>query len=116
MRRRELLHCTLAALAVPTLASLPGCHREGAGATPPSEIADGQHLTEFQRAALLGHYSSYDGSSGFVLDRTAEPARARVDGDPTVHTLSREPSVAGAYELRSGDGSGGCASTSRPGP
>ena len=67
------------------------------------EVADGKHLTEFQKSRLLGHYSTEDGKSGFVLDRTVDPPKARLDGDPTVRPLSKQGSVSGAYELVSAD-------------
>ncbi|WP_394836785.1 serine/threonine protein kinase [Pendulispora rubella] len=44
-------------------------------------------LTDFQRSRLLGHYSTYDGRRGFVLDRLGEPVKVRLDGDSTVHSL-----------------------------
>jgi hypothetical protein len=75
--------------------------------TPPSsqreEVADGQHLTDFQLSRLLGHYSTIDGRTGFVLDRTKEPPLARLDGDAEVRELERRGSVHGAYELISAD-------------
>jgi hypothetical protein len=67
------------------------------------EVADGEHLTEFQKTRLLGHYSTIDGKSGFVLDRTVDPPKARLDGDGTVHELAKEGSVHGAIELVSSD-------------
>ena len=72
-------------------------------ATTHREVADGQHLTEFQKARLIGHYSTIDGKTGFVLDRTIDPPKARLDGDGTVHRLAREGSVHGAFELVSDD-------------
>lgn len=36
----------------------------------------------------LGHYSSPDGLFGFVLDRTATPPRAKIDGKPAVLELA----------------------------
>jgi hypothetical protein len=67
------------------------------------EVADGQHLTEFQLTRLLGHYSTVDGKSGFILDRTQEPPLARLDGDEAIRPLTRRGSVYGAYELASDD-------------
>jgi hypothetical protein len=75
----------------------------GACATTRREVADGEHLTEFQKARLLGHYSTIDGKSGFVLDRTVDPPKAKLDGDGEVHTLAREGSVHGAFELVTDD-------------
>jgi len=85
-----------------------GCASKNATSSPAaspagSEVADGQHLTEFQKSRLLGHYSTEDGKSGFVLDRTVDPPKARLDGDATVRTLSKRGSVSGAYELISDD-------------
>jgi hypothetical protein len=76
---------------------LAGC------ATTKREVADGRHLTEFQTSRLLGHYSTVDGKSGFVLDRTVDPPKARLDGDSTVHELVKQGSVSGAFELVSSD-------------
>lgn len=75
----------------------------GGCATTRREVADGEHLTEFQKGRLIGHYSTIDGKTGFVLDRTVDPPKARLDGDGTVHTLAREGSVRGAFELVSSD-------------
>ncbi|WP_394847125.1 serine/threonine protein kinase [Pendulispora brunnea] len=44
-------------------------------------------LTDFQKSRLLGHYSTYDGRRGFVLDRLGEPVKVRLDGESTVHSL-----------------------------
>lgn len=85
---------TITIVVLAALASCAGTKRE---------VADGQHLTEFQKSRLLGHYSTVDGKSGFVLDRTVEPPKARLDGDETVHELARQGSVNGAYELVSTD-------------
>jgi hypothetical protein len=73
------------------------------GSAQSIEVADGNHLTGFQIRRLIGHYTTLDGRSGFILDRFADPPRARLDGDPTVRTLSRRGSVRGAYELISED-------------
>jgi hypothetical protein len=51
------------------------------------EVATGSTLTEFQKHRLLGHYSTYDGASGFILDRTVTPWKAKLDGAATVVTL-----------------------------
>lgn len=68
-----------------------------------AEVADGEHLTDYQVQQLLGHYSTANGKSGFVLDRTVDPPLARLDGDPTVRDLTRRGSVIGAFELISDD-------------
>jgi hypothetical protein len=60
----------------------PDRHRE--------EIATGNGLTRFQRERLLGHYSTEDGRSGFILDRTVSPWKARLDGSNDVLTLSEK--------------------------
>ncbi len=52
------------------------------------EKVTGRSPTRFQRARLLGHYSTYDGASGFILDRTHTPWRAKLDGSDTVVTLA----------------------------
>lgn len=68
-----------------------------------AEVADGEHLTAYQVQQLLGHYSTENGKSGFILDRTVDPPLARLDGDPTVRSLTRRGSVTGAFELISDD-------------
>ena len=60
----------------------PDRHRE--------EIATGDGLTRFQRERLLGHYSTEDGRSGFILDRTVSPWKARLDGSSDVLILSEK--------------------------
>ncbi len=52
--------------------------------------ADGEHLTEFQKSRLLGHYSTMDGTTGFVLDRTDRPYLARLDGTEVVLRLEEQ--------------------------
>ena len=52
------------------------------------ETATGSTLTEFQKSRLLGHYSTADGASGFILDRTVTPWRAKLDGVNKVVTLA----------------------------
>jgi hypothetical protein len=78
-------------------------HQPNASSPPKEEVADGEHLTSFQLSALLGHYSTQDGRTGFVLDRTVEPPLARLDGDEKVRKLTRRGSVDGAFELISDD-------------
>jgi hypothetical protein len=51
------------------------------------EVANGTTLTEFQKKRLLGHYSTQDGGSGFILDRTVTPWRGKLDGTSKVVTL-----------------------------
>ncbi len=73
------------------LSSCGGGNAAPAGTPSPStneEIATGQTLTEFQRKRLLGHYSTRDGASGFILDRTVKPWRAKLDGVAKVVTLA----------------------------
>jgi hypothetical protein len=90
------------------LGALPlGCGGGTAAAPTPGtptakeEVADSKHLTSFQRARLLGHYSTENGKSGFLLDRTGPAPRARLDGSTEVETLAERGSVAGAIELTS---------------
>jgi hypothetical protein len=85
------------AIAMLVVLGIGGC------ATTRREVADGDHLTDFQKDRLIGHYSTIDGKTGFVLDRTVDPPKARLDGDGTVHELAREGSVHGAFELVSAD-------------
>ena len=67
--------------------------RADAPADPKSEVATGNTLTAFQKARLLGHYSTRDGASGFILDRTVVPWKAKLDGVTlvVVLNLSNEP-------------------------
>ena len=65
------------------------------------EVADSQHLTEFQKSRLLGHYTTEDGKHGFILDRTATPPRARLDGESAYEELTEQGSVSGAVEYTS---------------
>ncbi len=53
------------------------------------EVATGNTLTEFQKGRLLGHYSTENGDSGFILDRTVTPWRAKLDGTNTVVTMTK---------------------------
>jgi len=51
------------------------------------EVATGSSLTEFQKKRLIGHYSTVNGMSGFILDRTVSPWRAKLDGTNKVTTM-----------------------------
>lgn len=71
------------------------------------ETADSVHPTHFQMSRRVAHYSTPDGQTGFVVDLTSEPARARVDG--TAYVLELTPSrgsrgvveyIAGSYWFR----------------
>jgi hypothetical protein len=55
---------------------------------PPQEVATGNTLTDFQKRRLLGHYSTMDGASGFILDRTVSPWRGKLDGVTKTVTLT----------------------------
>jgi hypothetical protein len=44
------------------------------------ELTDGTTPTEFQKRRLVGHYSTLDGGSGFILDRGTSPFLAKLDG------------------------------------
>jgi hypothetical protein len=70
---------------------------------PKVELADSNHLTEFQIRRLLGHYSTIDGKAGFVLDRTVDPPRVQLDGDPYVKVLGVNPSVRCCVEYNAGN-------------
>ena len=52
------------------------------------EVADSTHPTEFQSSRLVGHYSTPNGKVGFVLDRTTDPPKIRLDGDAYVLVLT----------------------------
>jgi hypothetical protein len=76
-------------------------------ATPPvegSEVATGAEPTKFQRRRLLGHYSTFDGASGFILDRTGADVRARLDGTSNVKILTARGGPHQTREYRSADG------------
>ncbi len=69
----------------------------------PREVATGNTLTEFQKSRLLGHYSTYDGMSGFIFDRTGTPFMAKLDGVDKAMPLTESPSARGDKEYRSAD-------------
>jgi hypothetical protein len=70
---------------------------------PKFEVADSSHPTELQQRRLLGHYSTIDGKTGFVLDRTVDPPRMRLDGDPYIKILGVRPSVRCCIEYTAGN-------------
>ena len=67
------------------------------------EVATGNTLTEFQMRRLLGHYSTHDGASGFILDRTGTPYLAKLDGVDKVVELSESHGPYNSKEYRSAD-------------
>ena len=67
-----------------------------------SEVADGATLTELQKKRLLGHYSTFDAGSGFILDRTASPFKAKLDGVAGHHALSESGGALDTKEYRGG--------------
>ena len=69
---------------------------------PRVEVSNGVRVTTFQRRQLLGHYSTLDGKTGFVLDRTVDPPRLRFDGDPYVKNLDVRPSLHCCVEYAAG--------------
>ena len=78
----------LGLLAVVTFAcAVTACGKSTATDKAP-EVATGKEPTEFQKSKLIGHYSTLDGTSGFILDRTQDPWVARLDG-----TNENEPLV-----------------------
>lgn len=90
--------CSTATTAAPAPAT------PAATAMAGGEKADSKHLTDFQKSRLIGHYSTEDGKSGFVIDLSDENApKARLDGDTAVKVLKKRGSVSGAYELVSDD-------------
>ena len=60
---------------------------EPAKAAAPANVATGSTLTDFQKKRLLGHYSTVNGMSGFILDRTVSPWRAKLDGTTKFTTM-----------------------------
>jgi len=101
---------TLTALAVfATLAVACGGNSSAAPATSPTsspeskEVASGGTLTEFQKSRLLGHYSTRDGASGFILDRTVTPPRAKLDGTDKVCPLAESHGPFDTKEYRCED-------------
>jgi hypothetical protein len=86
------------------------------------EVADSTRRTEFQSSRLVGHYSTPNGKVGFVLDRTADPPKIRLDGDSYVLVLSPRQASKGWLELvasniwiRIDEGTGRILSFSGPG-
>lgn len=86
------------------------------------DVADSTHPTEFQSSRLVGHYSTPNGKVGFVLDRTADPPKIRLDGDTYVLVLSPRQASKGWLELvasniwiRIDEGTGRILSFSGPG-
>jgi hypothetical protein len=86
-------------LPLPTLTAPP----PPVAASPP-EVANGTAMTQFQRRRLLGHYSTLDGTTGFILDRTVSPWRAKLDGNATsVPVYEDNTPRPGIKEYRSDD-------------
>jgi hypothetical protein len=83
-RRAVRFAVALGAFALAITAS--GCGKTAAEKEP--EVATGKQPTEFQKSRQIGHYSTLDGTSGFILDRTQDPWIARLDG-----TDANEPLV-----------------------
>lgn len=65
-------------LALLTLAAT-ACGKSAGPAKEP-EVATGKAPTEFQKSKMIGHYSTLDGATGFVVDRTQDPIVVRLDG------------------------------------
>lgn len=70
-------------------ASAPPAQTTSTAGEKPGEVATGSTLTEFQKKRLLGHYSTEDGASGFILDRTVTPWRGKLDGVNKTVTLAK---------------------------
>jgi hypothetical protein len=62
------------------------------------DVADGTHATEFQSSRLVGHYSTPNGRTGFVLDRTSDPPKIKMDGDAYTLVLSPRQASKGWLE------------------
>ena len=69
------------------LLATAACGTPAAPANAP-EIATGKEPTEFQKSKMVGHYSTLDGATGFIVDRTQDPIVVRLDG-----TAANEPLV-----------------------
>jgi hypothetical protein len=80
VRPRPRIVLALVALAV------TACGKS-AGAPKEPEVATGTEPTSFQRSKLVAHYSTLDGATGFVIDRTADPIVVRLDGTATNEPL-----------------------------
>jgi hypothetical protein len=52
------------------------------------EVATGKEPTAFQKSKMIGHYSTIDGATGFIIDRTQDPIVVRLDG-----TTENEPLI-----------------------
>ncbi len=68
-----------------------------------SEVADGTHVTEFQKRQMIGHYSTRDGKSGFTFDRTVDPPKGKLDGDTAAMPLKASGGFDNSTEYRSDD-------------
>lgn len=68
----------LPVLALLTLAAT-ACGKSAGPAKEP-EVATGKEPTEFQKSKMIGHYSTVDGATGFIIDRTQDPIVVRLDG------------------------------------
>ncbi len=71
---------------------------KSAGLPMEPEVATGNEPTEFQKSKMIGHYSTLDGATGFVIDRTRDPIVVRLDG-----TAVNEPLVFEGARLESID-------------
>lgn len=87
----------------PTTSTAAASSESAATNAKPNEVATGNTLTEFQKSRLLGHYSTYDGMSGFIFDRTGTPFMAKLDGVDKAMPLTESPSARGDKEYRSAD-------------
>jgi len=95
--------CLVVALSGCAGAASTQCPKTTAPSRVQNEIATGNTLTEFQRTRLLGHYSTEDGTSGFILDRTGSAWKVKLDGTTAVSTMSDSPGPFDSREYRSGD-------------
>jgi hypothetical protein len=60
----------------------------GKAAAHEPEIATGKEPTDFQKSKMVAHYSTIDGTTGFIIDRTQDPIVVRLDG-----TAENEPLI-----------------------
>lgn len=89
--------------AVAAALALAACGNDKDAKSPSGEVASGSTLTEFQKSRLLGHYSTEDGASGFILDRTVTPPKAKLDGTDKICALQESHGPLETKEYRCDD-------------
>jgi hypothetical protein len=67
-------------------------------------IADGAAAGDAGPPLRIGHYSSGDGLTGFVLDRLGTPIKLRFDGSDEILVLTPQPAPYNSVTLKRDDG------------